>query len=606
MNIFDIITLFGGLSLFLYGMRLMGDSLKSGSSGPLKLAMEQVTNNPIKAFLLGVAVTAIIQSSTATIVITSGLVGAGILSLHQALGIIIGANVGTTVTGQIIRLLDVNASDGSWLQLFKPSTLAPVSLIIGIIIIMAFKKKKNAGNIAIGFGILFTGLMNMTAAVSAVTESGMAERLFSGLGNNPILGYLTGAGVAFVLQSSSATIGILQAFSASGLLTFKMIYPVIVGVYLGDCVTTAIVCSIGARAEAKRVGIVNIMYNLCKMVLVLGVVAILHKVGLLNSIWERVANSSLIANSNTVFNIACAIIMLPFISMLEKLANKVVKDKPAPESKYKEQIEGLSPAFFNAPALALGSCYNALMAMFMASRENIKKAVGLLSKYDEKIADEISAEEENIDQLTDHVSRYIVELLPKFKEPAHVSIMDQYYKVASDFERLGDVAVNIAKIARELNENGSNFSLPAQGEIVVLHELDEQILDEAQKAFEKRDVDAAYRIEPLEEVAEDVVAKLKLNHLNRISEGKCNMMVEPAFMNLLSDMKRIADICSNIGAATIIRVNPEIADKEHDFYSDLHSGRDENFNKEYNKAYAEVFSKLEEKSSANESEDVVE
>ena len=283
MNFFDILSLLGGLAMFLYGMRLMGDSLKENSSGTFKNIMEKVTDSAVKAFLLGIAVTALIQSSTATIVITSGLVGAGILSLRQSLGIIIGANVGTTVTGQIIRLLDINASGSSVLRFFQPSTLAPVALIIGIILIMTgiFRNSKSIGNIAIGFGILFSGLLNMTSAVRALQESGVVEQLLSGLGSNPFLGYLTGAGVAFALQSSSATIGILQAFSASGFLTFKAIYSVIVGIYLGDCVTTAIVCSIGANREARRVGIINILFNLSKTVLVLVVITVIHHLGLL-------------------------------------------------------------------------------------------------------------------------------------------------------------------------------------------------------------------------------------------------------------------------------------------------------------------------------------
>ena len=223
MDIFDGISLLGGLAMFLYGMRLMGDGLKAGSSGTLKKAMEKATNTPVKAFLLGLAMTAVIQSSTATIVITSGLVGAGIISLRQSLGVVIGANVGTTVTGQIIRLLDLNSSGTSVLQFFNPSTLAPLAMIVGIIIIMGvkFKDSENIGQIVIGFGVLFSGLLNMTDAVSVLTESGLVEKLFAGLGNNPLIGYAVGAGVAFVLQSSSATIGILQAFSTSG----QMIFP---------------------------------------------------------------------------------------------------------------------------------------------------------------------------------------------------------------------------------------------------------------------------------------------------------------------------------------------------------------------------------------------
>ena len=345
MDIFDVISLLGGLAMFLYGMRLMGDSLKENSSGALKLAMEKVTNNPVKAFLLGIFVTALIQSSTATIVITSGLVGAGILTLRQSLGIIVGANVGTTVTGQIIRLLDIDSSGTAWLRFFQPSTLAPIALIIGIVLIMGhfIKNAKSIGNIAVGFGILFSGLLNMTGAVDNLAQSGTIEQLFSGLGDNPVLGYLTGAGVAFMLQSSSATVGILQAFSSSGLLAFKAIYAVIVGIYLGDCVTTAIVCSIGAKAEARRVGIVNILFNLSETVLVLLCVTVIHRLGLLDGLWERTVNSGMIANTNTIFNLSCSICLFPMLGVYEKLSRRIVKDEPAPavEEKYREEAKRL-------------------------------------------------------------------------------------------------------------------------------------------------------------------------------------------------------------------------------------------------------------------------
>ena len=376
MDIFNVISLLGGLAMFLYGMRLMGDSLKENSSGTLKAAMGKVTDNPLKAFILGVLVTALIQSSTATIVITAGLVGAGILTLHQSLGIIIGANVGTTVTGQIIRLLDIDASGTSVLRFFQPSTLAPIALIVGIVLIMGsfFKNAKSVGNIAIGFGILFSGLLNMTGAVNNLAQSGLIEQLFSGLGENPVLGYITGAGVAFMLQSSSATIGILQAFSATGLLTFKAIYAVIVGIYLGDCVTTAIVIYIGAKTEPKRVAITNILYNLSKSILVLAGVTIVHRLGLLDSLWERPVNSSIIANANSIFNLGCALALLPLISTYEKLSRRLVKDEPVKESPYKDRIEALNPVFFNTPALALQSCYNLLLAILGASRSNIETA----------------------------------------------------------------------------------------------------------------------------------------------------------------------------------------------------------------------------------------
>ena len=460
MNFFDILSLLGGLAMFLYGMRLMGDSLKENSSNTFKSIIEKVTDNAFKAFLLGIAVTALIQSSTATIVITSGLVGAGILSLRQSLGIIIGANVGTTVTGQIIRLLDINASGTSVLRFFQPSTLAPVALIIGILLIMTgiFRNSRSVGNIAIGFGILFSGLLNMTSAVRALQESGVVEQLFSGLGNNPFLGYLTGAGVAFALQSSSATIGILQAFSASGFLTFKAIYSVIVGIYLGDCVTTAIVCSIGANREARRVGIVNILFNLSKTVLVLVVITIIHHLGLLDGLWDRTVNSGMIANTNTIFNLACAVCLFPMLRVYEKLSDRIVRKEKAKEDPHGELIKSLNPVFFSTPALALQSCYNVLKTMFGLSRDNLSRAQQQLAEYSASRQAEIDHEEMQVDRLTDHLSRYLVELLPHLKSDLHVSILNQYYKASTEFERLGDQAVNIAGIASKLSENNTAFS----------------------------------------------------------------------------------------------------------------------------------------------------
>ena len=589
MSIFDFLTLFGGLAMFLYGMRLMGDGLKESSSGTLKKAMESVTNNQFKAFLLGLGITAIIQSSTATIVITSGLVGAGLLTLHQSIGIIIGANVGTTVTGQIIRLLDLDAGGGatSWLQLFKPSSLAPIALIIGIILIMGgrFKSSRQIGNIAIGFGILFSGLMNMTAAVNVLTESGMVEGLFTGLGNNPVLGYLTGATVAFILQSSSATIGILQAFSASGMLTFKAVYPVIVGVYLGDSVTTGIVCFIGASAEQKRVGIVNILFNIGKMALILIGVTILHQLGFLDGIWDTVVNSGIIANTNTVFNLAASILLFPVVGVFERTSIRLVPDDKEKPNKYQDKLDALNPMFFDTPALALRSCYDILLTLFHSSRDNIEKSFGLLEDYDEKIYEEIAEEEANIDLLTDRVSRYIVEFLPHIHDAQNAAILDQYYKVVTDFERLGDHGLNIADNAGNMHRMQKKFTPTAISELHILEDLLREILDNVDLAFGKRDVDAAFRIEPLQQVATDMVSRLKRHHLDRMSKGECDIYTDANFENLMSDMQRIADVSTNIGEATLVRVNPELAENEHDYFAALRSGQNKEYNEEFNRAY---------------------
>ena len=589
MSIFDFLTLFGGLAMFLYGMRLMGDGLKESSSGTLKKAMESVTNNQFKAFLLGLGITAIIQSSTATIVITSGLVGAGLLTLHQSTGIIIGANVGTTVTGQIIRLLDLDTGGGatSWLQLFKPSSLAPIALIIGIIIIMGgrLKSSRQIGNIAIGFGILFSGLMNMTAAVNVLTESGMVEGLFTGLGNNPVLGYLTGAAVAFVLQSSSATIGILQAFSASGMMTFKAVYPVIVGVYLGDSVTTGIVCFIGASAEQKRVGVVNILFNIGKMALILIGVAILHQFGFLNGIWDKVVNSGVIANTNTVFNLAASILLFPVVGLFERTGIRLVPDDKEKPNKYQYKLDALNPMFFDTPALALRSCYDILLTLCRSSRANIEKSFGLLENYDEKVYEEIVEEEANLDLLTDRVSRYIVEYLPHIRDAQNAAILDQYYKVVTDFERLGDHAVNIADNAGSMHRLQKKFTKTAISELEILEDLLREILDNVDLAFGKRDVDAAFRIEPLQQVATDMVSKLKRHHLDRMSKGECDIFTDANFENLMSDMHRIADVSTNIGEATLVRVNPELAENEHDYFAALRSGQNKEYNEQFDSAY---------------------
>ena len=594
MDVFSVISLLGGLAMFLYGMRLMGDSLKENSSGTLKRAMSKVTNNPVKAFLLGVAVTALIQSSTATIVITAGLVGAGILTLHQSLGIIIGANVGTTVTGQIIRLLDLNSTGSSVLRFFQPSTLAPIALIIGIILIMTnfFRNSRSVGNIAIGFGVLFSGLLNMTGAVNTLSQSGVIEKLFSGLGANPFLGYVTGAGVAFALQSSSATIGILQAFSATGALTFKSIYSVIVGIYLGDCVTTAIVCSIGAKAEARRVGILNILFNLSKTVLVLLVVTVVHKLGLLDKLWDRTVNSGMIANTNTIFNLGCALALLPMLGLYEKLSRKIVRDKPAKDNKYKEMTDALNPVFFNTPALALQSCYNILLAIFTASRTNIERSFGLLNEYVPAVHKEILKDEEEIDRMTDMVSKYMVSFLPHLTIDSHVAILNQYYKVTSEFERLGDHAVNIAAHAESLHKNNTSFSDAAVSEITVLENVLLNIMDETEQTFAKRDVEAAARIEPLVQVSGDLIALLRRNHLKRMSTGECNSYADTTFTDLMAEFHRIGDVCSNVGVATVVRVQPELADHEHVYFERLHAGGDEAFNAAYNRARKRYFSLL--------------
>ena len=594
MSVFNIISLLGGLAMFLYGMRLMGDSLKEGSSGTMKKVMEKVTNNPIKAFLLGLVVTAIIQSSTATIVITSGLVAAGVLSLHQSLGIIIGANVGTTVTGQIIRLLDVSDSAGSFLRVFQPSTLAPIALIVGMVLIMGFnfKKSNNIGNICIGFGVLFSGLLNMTSAVSVISEGGMLDQIFESIGDNMWLGYLVGAGVAFVLQSSSATIGILQAFALASEIPFKAVYMILVGIYLGDCVTTAIVCSIGAKADPKRVGLINILFNLSETVLVLIVVYILPACGLMGILWNAGMTPGTIANTNTIFNLGCAILLLPLVSVYEKISRKLIKDDVVPVFKYADKVEGLNPVFFKSPALAFNACYETLLLMFRLASDSILKAVDNLKNFNKDQVEEVFATENDVDILTDHLGSYLVKLSPFIKEDNHIRILNQYNKLVNEFERLGDHAENLAEVSVLMKDQDIKFSKTALNELSVAKDLLKQILDYTEKAFEKRDVEAARHIEPLEDVMDDLINTLHDNHLTRLRQGTCTIIAGTSFLDVLTNLERISDLCSNVGISVVARVEPEVAIQAHTYVTSLHTGTDDAFAREYHNAHDAVFSRL--------------
>lgn len=597
MSIFNLITLFGGLAMFLYGMRMMGDGLKESSSGTLRSAMEKVTGTPFKAFLLGLFLTALIQSSTATIVITSGLVGAGIITLHQSLGIIIGANVGTTVTGQIIRLLDLNTSGTSFLQFFKPSTLAPLALIIGIVLIMSRKGSDRVGKIVIGFGILFSGLMNMTDAVSSLTESGIVEVLFSRLGENPIIGYLVGLGVSFVLQSSSASIGILQAFSTSGVLTFNAIYSVLMGIYLGDCVTTAIVCNIGAKADSRRVGVANILFNLGKTALIIIGVTLLRSFGILDGIWHAAVDSGIIANTNTVFNLASALLLLPTMGIIKSISLKIVKDDVIEPKKITSHsdlkiLDRLNPVFLQTPGLALNACYDVLMEMFRLADKNINRSFEVVNSYNPELVSKIRSDEDALDTMADRVSSYLMQISTHIDSDEQTEIMNHYYSIISEFERLGDHAMNIAETAEGLNQEDITFSDYALRELSVVRDLIRNILNYTGKTFKNCDAKAAQHIEPLEEVVDDMVNALRQNHLNRLRLQQCSVFAGTEFLNMLSDIERISDICSNVGVFTIARVRPEIKHEVHDYVSKLHSGNDEGFNREYEAAHDHYFELL--------------
>ena len=594
MGITDILSLLGGLALFLYGMQMMGDGLKKGSSDALKRAMEKVTNNPLVGFFLGLAVTAVIQSSTATIVLTSGLVGAGILTLRQSIGIILGANVGTTVTGQIIRLLDVNASASSWLNFFKPVTLAPLAAMIGIIFLMVVKSRKSetVGSIAMGFGILFTGLLSMTSAVAPLSESETFAQMFMGLSNAPVLGFLLGTGVAFLLQSSSATIGILQAISMTGALTFSSVYAIIIGVNIGDCVTTAIVCSIGSKADAKRTGVIHILFNIAGSILVIAGLLLLHNFGVLDSLWNKVMTSGGIANVHTTFRLLSAALLLPVCGKFEQLSRRIVKDDKEIGENVDRELELLDEKFFTSPALALSGASDAITTMARLARSAVAGAMENLQKYDQNVVAVINENEEHIDKLADHVDNYLIKLSPHVPTGHGNDLLNYYIQCFGEFERIGDYAVNLTENAGELIERNVQFSSVALQEIAVLKEALDEILGYTYRAFSAMDHQAARSIEPVEEVVDDLVATLRANHIRRLRDGQCTVYAGLTFLDILVNVERIADQCSNVGVYTLSVFDKNIMNSHHDYIHELHQGKDELFNTAYQNTHEKYFGRL--------------
>ena len=584
----------GGLALFLYGMRLMGEGLKHGSSGALKKAMEKVTNNPLVGFLLGLVVTAVIQSSTATIVLTSGLVGAGVMSLHQSIGVILGANVGTTVTGQIIRLLDVNASETSLLNFFKPSTLAPLAAIIGILFIMVVKGRKSdtVGSITMGFGILFTGLLGMTAAVSPLSESETFANMFYQLSGQPVLGFLLGTGVAFLLQSSSATIGILQAISTTGALTFSSVYAIIIGVNIGDCVTTAIVCSIGSEADAKRTGVIHILFNIAGSILVVAALMVLRGFGTLDPLWDQVLTSGGIANVHTVFRLFSAILLLPVCNQFEKLSRKLIKDDVRLGESVEHELSLLDEKFFTSPAIALSGAGEAITTMARLARTGVMSAMGVLDEYNAHEIKVINENEDHIDKLADHVDNYLIRLSPHMPNGHGNDLLNYYIQCFGEFERIGDHAVNLTENAQEFIDRNASLSPMARQELKVLREVLGEILDYTYKAFAATDYDAARRIEPVEEVVDDLVATLRTNHIRRVRDGQCTVYAGLTFLDILVNVERIADQCSNIGVFTLSMTDERIMNNHHDYIHALHQGKDPLFNRAYQEAHDKYFDEL--------------
>ena len=598
---FRIIAMLGGLAMFLYGMRLMGDGLKSSSGKAMRVALEKVTSNPAIGFLFGLGVTCAIQSSTATIVLTVGLVGAGYLTFRQSIGIVFGANVGTAITAQIIRLMDLQAGSGSILNFFKSENLAPMALIIGILLIMAGKSRSSstAGTIFMGFGILFVGLMSMSSAVATMSDS--LSHLLVSFENNYFLGFLAGAAVTGVIQSSSAVVGILQSIASSVGVTFCGVFAVIVGVNIGDCITTFLVCRIGANAEQIRTCVVHILYNICAAIMVFAVIGILRGTGVLgDTLWYMQLNSGGVANIHGLFRLVPALVLLPFTNVFAAAAEKLVPDKPTDQedSDVEKNLRELDSHLLANPGLALDQTNHLLLHMADYSLKNYQTAVSLLEDPDDKNNKRLQEREVLIDRMADACSQYLIELSPHVLLEADDRNLNFQLKALNYFERIGDLAVNIADNLTELNEMKKTFSESALKELKVGTDAIGDVLALTVDAFRNASDADARRVEPLEEVIDELVAYMRTLHIRRLSKGQCDPVSGVAYQNILQYLERLSDQCSDLAVYMLARTDDDINGSEHQYIHNLHHSDNKEYQEEFQANYSKYFDRMNEASTS--------
>lgn len=589
-----LIKLLGGLAMFLYGMEIMSDGLKQSSGEALKKFLGKLTQNTLLGVLTGTLVTAIIQSSTATIVLTVGLIGAGVLNMRQAVSIVMGANIGTTVTAQIIRLMDLETGGSSLLVFFKPDTLAPIALILGIICIMFIKKDslKNGGLIAMGFGVLFTGLLSMTSAVEPLSESQAFADVLARFAEMPLLGILTGLVLTVIVQSSSAMVGILQALSSTGAMSFSLVYPVIMGINIGTCVTTAVVCSIGTGKDAKRTGIVHIIFNTVGTVLFMAVMTILHASGVWPDLWNSMADSGMIANFQTLFNLITAALLLPFTKLLMKAACAIIKDDPVKENKYPE-LSGLDKKLMISPALALAEAARCVAVMAKAAKENAALGMAQFKEYTEERSVEINDTETLLDHFADEADNYLIELSHSIDNARDKHMLNTLMQCIPSIERVGDYATNFDEMAKKLSDARLTFSEGAQKELDILNDAIQEILRLTVDALIYNSDATARRIEPLEEVVDDMVLLLKDRHTTRLCEGTCSINAGLIFMDVLTYLERAADQCSSVAMLILAKDNATILNNHHQYLQMLHTSDDQSYLAEHQNRRQQYITPLE-------------
>ena len=547
MTIFNVFSLLGGLALFLFGMDIMGKALEKQAGGQLQKILSKLTDSPLKGFFLGLCVTAIIQSSSATTVMVVGFVNSGIMELHQAIGVIMGSNVGTTVTSWILSLSGLQG-DSLLINLLKPTSFSPLLAFIGILLYMCkSEKKKGVGTILIGFAVLMTGMTLMSGAVSPLADSPQFSHILTAF-RNPIMGVLVGAVFTGVIQSSAASVGILQALSLTGQVTYGMAIPIIMGQNIGTCVT-ALLSSIGVNRSAKRVACVHICFNCIGTLIILPVFYGLY--WLLD--FAFVASSidpAGVALVHTIFNIVTTAMLLPFTKLLEKLAYTLVRDSKK-EKEAKEKHAMLDERLLATPAVAIEVCHGVTIEMGELSKKTMELAIGMLFQYDKDIEEQIKENENRIDKYEDKLNAYLVRISKHSISSKDNRTVSKMLHCIGNFERIGDHAVNIMESAHELHEKGLHFSGDAAKELRTLCDALLETLDLAFQAFEKDDLAIAHQVEPLEEVIDTLNLELKNRHIKRLQNEECTVELGYIYQDLLTNIERISDHCSNIAGVLI-------------------------------------------------------
>ncbi|MEE0180403.1 MAG: Na/Pi cotransporter family protein [Anaerovoracaceae bacterium] len=567
MNIFDFLSLIGGLALFLFGMQVMGNALEKKAGGQLNTVLGKITDNPIKGFGLGLGITSIVQSSSATTVMLVGLVNSEIITLKQSIYVIMGANVGTTVTAWLLSLTGISG-DSVIVQLLKPSSFTPVLALIGIIFYMFVKntEKKDTGMILLGFAVLMYGMESMSGAVSGLKEVEGFTNLLT-VFSNPILGVLAGALLTAIIQSSSASVGILQALSTTGAITYASAIPIIMGQNIGTCVT-ALISSIGANKNAKRVAFVHLYFN------IIGTVVLLLLFYSVNSFVhfafvDLQANQFGIAITHSMFNLLCTALLLPFGAGLGKLATLTIKDAPT-----KEEATLLDERLLITPSVALERAEAVTADMADAAVNSIKTAMPLLSIYDAPTAKKVRKYEKDADVYEDAIGSYLVKLSNEDISEIENHKITKLLKLIGDFERISDHAVNIVESAEEINSKHIEFSDEAKHEVSILKEAVFEITDLAYGAFIDNDLDKASLVEPLEQTIDILVEQIKLHHILRLQKSECTIDHGFVLSDILTNLERTADHCSNI-AACITEISENASFDMHKYLGDIRNDTDE-------------------------------